>query len=71
VRVVPTIVNSTVRTLAKRAARGQPVTKRTAAKVMAAHTRKILGNPRACATAIHNNVRASRVAAKPRRRRVA
>ena len=68
VRVVPTIVNSTVRTLARRAARGQPVTRRLAGRVMAAHTRRILSSPRACATAISNNMRAARIAAKPRRR---
>ena len=62
VRAIPTIVRSSVRTLRRRAARGLPVTRKTAAKVMAAHTKRVLGRPKLCAKAISNNVRAARVA---------
>jgi hypothetical protein len=59
VRAVPAIVRRTVRTLARRAATGRPVTRATAGRVMAAQTRRVLGNPRTCARAIQRNVRAT------------
>jgi hypothetical protein len=62
VRAVPAIVRGTVKTLRRRAARGLPITTKTTAKVMAAHTRRVLGRPSLCARAISNNVRASRIA---------
>jgi hypothetical protein len=67
VRTVPTIVRGTVRTLTRRAASGQPVTRRTAARVMAGQTRRVLSSPRTCAAAIQRNVRATRVAARATR----
>jgi hypothetical protein len=66
VRVVPTIVRGTARTLAARAAAGQPVTRRAAGRVMAAQTRRVLSSPRTCTRAIVRNQRATRVAARPR-----
>jgi hypothetical protein len=66
VRVVPTIVRGTARTLAARAAAGQPVTRRAAGRVMAAQTRRVLSSPRICTRAIVRNQRATRVAARPR-----
>ncbi|HEX8863119.1 MAG TPA: hypothetical protein VGC06_29295 [Actinomycetes bacterium] len=66
VRAVPTIVRRTTRTLARRAAAGQPVTRQTAGRVMAAHTRRVLSNPRVCTRAIVRNQRATRIAARPR-----
>jgi hypothetical protein len=69
VRTVPTIVRRTAHALTQRAAAGQPVTRRTAARVMAAQTRKVLTQPRTCAAAIQRNVRASRAASRPPQRR--
>jgi hypothetical protein len=59
VRTVPTITQRTARTLTRRAAAGQPVTRRTAARVMATQTRRVLGNPRTCQRALQRNVRAA------------
>jgi hypothetical protein len=66
VRAVPAIVRGTTRTLAARAAAGQPVTRRTAGRVMAAQTRRVLSSPRICTRAIVRNQRATRVAARTR-----
>jgi hypothetical protein len=66
VRAVPTIVRRTSRTLARRAATGQPVTRRAAGRVMAAQTRRVLASPRTCTRAVVRNQRAARVAARPR-----
>jgi hypothetical protein len=66
VRAVPTIVRGTSRTLVRRAAAGQPVTRRAAARVMAAQTRRVLTSPPACTRAIVRNQRATRVAARSR-----
>jgi hypothetical protein len=68
VRAVPTIVRRTATTLARRAAAGQPVTPRAAARTMAAQTRRVLASPRTCAAAITRNVRASATAARATRR---
>jgi hypothetical protein len=67
VRAVPTIVRRTTRTLAQRAAAGQPVTRQTAARVMATQTRRVLGQPRTCAAAIQRNVRAAQTATRQTR----
>lgn len=69
VRAVPTIVRRTAQTLRQRAVAGQPITQRTAARVMAAQTQRVLGSPRACADALQRNVmaaRAARSSARPR-----
>src|SRR5256714_9256442 len=51
VRVVPTIVQRTATTLARQAqATGRPPTRRAAARVMAAPTRRVPANPRPCGT---------------------
>jgi hypothetical protein len=60
VRTVPFIVNSTARTLTRAAAQGQPVTRRTAGRVMAAHTRRVIARPQTCARVIERNVRVAR-----------
>jgi hypothetical protein len=60
IRAVPAIVRSTVRTLRRQAAAGAPVSRRTAGRVMAAVTRRVLGSPRLCARAIVQNVTAAR-----------
>ncbi|MFN8490547.1 MAG: hypothetical protein U0350_23360 [Caldilineaceae bacterium] len=64
VRAVPTIVCRTTRALARQAASGRPVTRRTAARVMANQTRRVLSSPRTCAAAIQRNARATRAVAK-------
>jgi hypothetical protein len=67
VRVVPTIVRRTVRTLTRRVQSGQPVSRRTAGRIMAAQTQRVLGNPRVVTRAFYRNYRASRAAAVNRR----
>jgi hypothetical protein len=64
VRAIPTIVHATARTLSRRAAAGQPVTRRIAAQVMARHTRRVLGTPVVCQAAVRRNSGASRIAAR-------
>jgi hypothetical protein len=64
VRAVPAVVRGTAATLSRRAAAGQPVTRRVAARAMAGQTRRVLGNPRACTRAVQQNVRASRAVAR-------
>jgi hypothetical protein len=66
VRVVPTIVERTTSILRRRAAQGQPVTRATAARVMAAQTRRVLSSPMICGAAMVRNIRASRLARAPR-----
>jgi hypothetical protein len=60
VATVPYIVKGTVRDLTRRASAGQPVTRRTAARVMSRRTRGVLGNPRRTATVLQRNARAAR-----------
>ncbi len=69
VRAIPTIVRRTAKTLARRAAGGQPVSRKTAGRVMANQVKKVIGKPKACARAIRRNVLASRAAKKPAGRR--
>jgi hypothetical protein len=64
VRAVPAIVRNTAQTLARRAQQGQPVTRRTAARVMAQQTRRVLGSPHVCGKALQRNVRASTATAR-------
>jgi hypothetical protein len=66
VRAVPTIVRRTSRTLVRQAAAGQPVTRRSAARVMATQTRRVLSSPRTCTRAIVRNQRGVRAAARQR-----
>lgn len=60
VRVVPAIVKRTAVTLKKRAAAGEPITKKTAAKAMATQTRRVLATPVICGRALQRNVRATK-----------
>src|SRR5262249_11522246 len=60
VRTVPLIVRSTVKTVARRAARGRPVTKQSVARVMTKNVKRVLGNPHTCAAALKKNVAAAR-----------
>ena len=64
VRLVPTVVRRTARTLVRRAAAGQPVTRRAAARVMAQQTRTVLSRPQVCGPALQRNVNASRAVAR-------
>jgi hypothetical protein len=59
VRVIPTIVKRTAVSLKNKAAAGQPVTKKIAAKTMAAQTKKVLTHPAVCSKAINRNVKAT------------
>ena len=65
VRAVPTIVRRSTRILAQRARQGRPITRRTAGRVMAIQTGKVLTNPRLCAAAIARNAKAVRRAVRP------
>jgi hypothetical protein len=61
VRAVPSIVHHTARTLVDESARtGRPITRRRAARVMTAHTRRHLCSPRYGGMALSRNVRATR-----------
>jgi hypothetical protein len=73
VRTVPSIVHHTARTLVNERDRtGRPITRRRAARVMSAHTRRHLCSPRYGGMALQRNVRATRrlqrVAQVPMRR---
>jgi hypothetical protein len=62
VRTVPLIVHSTARTLGRYAATGRPITRQTAGRIMAAHTRRVLSNPRIVGMAVRRNARATQQA---------
>ena len=65
VRLVPTIIRRTAKTLRRNAASGQPITRQRAGAVMARQTRRVLSSPRYCTAALRRNVRAARVAVRP------
>lgn len=70
VKAVPSIVARASNKLARQAAQGKPVTSKTAARVMASETQKVLGNPITCAkTLVRSSRAASKVARAPRKRR--
>ena len=66
VRVVPTIMRRTVRTLRRGAAAGQPITRQRAGQVMARTTRRVLSSPRYCGAVMRRNLRATRAVGRPR-----
>lgn len=68
VRTVPLIIRRTAQQLQRRAASGQPVTKRTAARAIAKQTQRVLSNPRTCTHAIQNNMRTTRAVTRSSRR---
>ena len=68
VRIVPSVMRNTTRALVRRAAAGRPVTRRTAARVMARQTRRMLRSPHICAAALRRNVRGTRAIVRRRRR---
>jgi len=57
-----------VKDLKKKAAKGVPVTRRSAARAAAKQVKKVLGSPRACRAAVARNVKVSRAYKRPRRR---
>jgi hypothetical protein len=67
VRTVPTILRRTVKQLKRRAAAGQPVTRKAAARAAAREVRRVLSSPKACGAAIKRNVKVSRIYKRPRR----
>jgi hypothetical protein len=69
VRAVPTIMRRTVKSLKRQAAKGVRITRQRAARTAAKQIRRVLGNPKACATAIRRNVKVSRAYKRPRRLR--
>jgi hypothetical protein len=60
VRVIPTIIKRSAVTLRKKAANGEPVTRKAAARAVATQTRRVLGTPSVCAKAIGRNVQATK-----------
>jgi hypothetical protein len=60
VRVVPTIVHRTVRTLRKGSLAGRQITRRRAGLVMARQTQYVLSSPRCCRALLRRNIRATR-----------
>lgn len=64
VKTLPAIAAKTVKSLAKQAKRGKPVTKKTVQKTLVNQTKKTLANPRAVAKAIKVNRKAARKAVK-------
>jgi hypothetical protein len=70
VRALPTILRRTAQILRRTALAGRPVTRTTAARVLANQTRRVLGSPRTCAAAIVRNIRGARLASRRVRRRV-
>jgi hypothetical protein len=62
VRAIPTIIKRSAVSLRKRAERGEPVTRDSAARTVASQTRRVLGTPSVCAKAIGRNVQATRKA---------
>jgi hypothetical protein len=69
VRAVPTIMRRSVKSLKRQAAKGVPITRRRAAKTVAKQIQRVLGNPKACATAIRRNIKVSRAYKRPTRSR--
>ncbi len=67
VRAVPAIVRRTVKDLKRKAAKGVPITRKTAARAAARQIKKVLGSPRACSAAIKRNLKVSRAYKRPRR----
>jgi len=65
VRMVPSVVRRTARTLRRSAASGRPITRAAAASTMAQQTRRVLSSPRYCAAAMRRNVRATRLTSRP------
>jgi hypothetical protein len=60
VRVVPTVVRNTARTLARQTARGRPVTPQRAVRVLARHSDRVLGDPQARRAAVRQAARLDR-----------
>jgi hypothetical protein len=69
VRAIPTIMKRSAHSLRKQAATGHPITRKTAARTVAAQTRRVLGTPSICAKAIQRNVQATRAVAQKSRPR--
>lgn len=68
VRAVPTIMRRTVKDLKRQAAKGVPITRKTAARAAAKQVRRVLGSPKACRAAIMRNAKvSSRYKRRPRR----
>lgn len=62
IRAIPTIVSRSATVLSKRAKAGRPVTRKSAARVMARQTKKVLSSPRLMKKALARNVKATRAA---------
>jgi hypothetical protein len=67
VRAVPSIMRRTVKDLKRQAARGVPITRKTAARAAAKQVRRVLSSPKASAAAITRNVKVSRAYKRPHR----
>lgn len=63
VRAIPTIIKRSAVSLRRRAERGEPITRQSAARAVSSQTRRVLGTPSVCAKAISRNVQATKKAA--------
>jgi hypothetical protein len=63
VRLVPTIMRRTAKTLTRAAASGRPVSPKTAAKVAARQVRSVLSKPSTCSRTLRRSITAARRAA--------
>jgi hypothetical protein len=69
VRTVPAIMRRAVKSLKRQAAKGIPITRKSAGRAVAKQVRRVLGSPKACKAAMVRNVRVSRrYQQRPRRR---
>lgn len=70
VKTIPTIAARAGQKLARQAAQGKSITPTTAARVMAAETKKVLGNPMASAQTLLRSSKAARKVTQPQRSRL-
>jgi hypothetical protein len=69
VRTVPGIMRQTMRALRRHTAAGRPLTRQLVARTTANQVRRVLGNPRVCASALSRNIRTTRAAQRHSGRR--
>ncbi len=68
VKLVPTVVRRTVKSLKRHAAKGRPITRTRLARTTAKQVKRVLGSPKAAAAGIVRNTKVSRRYRRSRRR---
>jgi len=66
VRVIPTIVKRTAKTLKHQSMTGKPITRKAAGRAMAIQVRRVLGSPKTCAAAMTRNLAGKKKLARRR-----